>query len=77
MFLQRDSVFFSYRVSMLMLCLGCLSTPFMADNNTYSSALIFGGYHCFVLVLCVVCIDVASSFRVSPARTIGLGFVAL
>ena len=30
-----------------------------------------------VLVLCVVCIDVASSFRVSPARTIGLGFVAL
>lgn len=44
-FLQRDSVFFSYRVSMLMLC--------------------------------VVCIDVASSFRVSPARTIGLGFVAL
>lgn len=76
-FLQRDSVFFSYRVSMLMLCLGCLSTPFMADNNTYSSALIFGGYHCFVLVLCVVCIDVASSFRVSPARTIGLGFVAL
>lgn len=76
-FLQRDSVFFSHRVSMLMLCLGCLSTPFMADNNTYSSALIFGGYHCFVLVLCVVCIDVASSFRVSPARTIGLGFVAL
>ena len=76
-FLQRDSVFFSYRVSMPMLCLGCLSTPFMADNNTYSSALIFGGYHCFVLVLCVVCIDVASSFRVSPARTIGLGFVAL
>ena len=76
-FLQRDSVFFSYRVSMLMLCLGCLSTPFMADNNTYSSALIFGGYHCFVLVLCVVCIDVGSSFRVSPARTIGLGFVAL
>ena len=76
-FLHRDSIFFSYRVSMLMLCLGCLSTPFMSDNNTYSSALIFGGYHCFVLVLCVVCIDVASSFRVSPARTIGLGFVAL
>ena len=30
-----------------------------------------------MLVLCVVCIDVASSFRVSPARTIGLGFAAL
>ncbi|MFR4803284.1 MAG: hypothetical protein ACLT98_08195 [Eggerthellaceae bacterium] len=76
MFLARQRVLLG-RVSMLMLCLGCLSTPFMADNNTYSSALIFGGYHCFVLVLCVVCIDVASSFRVSPARTIGLGFVAL
>ena len=76
-FQQRDSVFFSYRLSMLMLCLGCLSTPFMSDNNTYSSAFIFGGYHCYVLVLCVVCIDVSSSFRVSPARVIGLGFVAL
>ena len=76
-FLHRDSIFYSYRASMLMLCLGCLLTPFMSDNNTYSNAFVFGGYHCFVLVLCVVCIDVASSFRVSPARTIGLGFVAL
>lgn len=76
-FLHRDGIFYSYRVSMLVLCLGCLFTPFMSDANTYSSALIFSGYHCFVLVLCVVCIDVSSSFRVSPARTIGLGFVAL
>lgn len=76
-FLHRDSIFYSYRLSMLMLCLGCLSTPFLADNNTYASALIFGGYHCFVLVLCVVCIDVAASFRVSAVRAIGLGFVAL
>ena len=76
-FLHRDGIFYSYRVSMLVLCLGCLFTPFMSDNNTYSSALIFSGYHCFVLVLCVVCIDVSSSFRVSPARAIGLGFVAL
>ena len=76
-FLHRDSIFFSYRFAMLMLCLGCLSTPFLADNNTYSSALIFGGYHCYVLVLCVVCIDVANSFKVSAARAIGLGFVAL
>lgn len=76
-FLHRDSIFFSYRFAMLMLCLGCLSTPFLADNNTYSSALIFGGYHCYVLVLCVVCIDVANSFKVGAARAIGLGFVAL
>lgn len=76
-FLRRDGVFFAYRFAMLMLCLGCLSTPFMADNNTYSYALIFGGYHCYVLVLCVVCIDVATSFRVGPARAIGLGFFAL
>lgn len=76
-FLQRDGVFYAYRFAMLMLCLGCLSTPFMADNNTYSYALIFGGYHCYVLVLCVVCIDVATSFKVGPARAIGLGFFAL
>ncbi|CAK7024202.1 MAG: hypothetical protein PEGG_00998 [Paraeggerthella hongkongensis] len=76
-FLHRDSIFFSYRLSMLMLCLGCLSTPFLADNNTYSSALIFGGYHCYVMVLCVVCIDVATSFKIGAARAIGLGFVAL
>ena len=76
-FLHRDSIFYSYRFAMLMLCLGCLSAPFLADNNTYSSALIFGGYNCFVLVLCVVCIDVANSFKVGAARAIGLGFVAL
>lgn len=76
-FLHKDSIFFSYRFAMLVLCLGCLLTPFMKDNNTYSSALIFGGYHCYVLVLCVVCIDVATSFRISAATVIGLGFVAL
>ena len=44
-FLHRDGIFYSYRVAMLVLCLGCLFTPFMSDNNTYSSALIFSGYH--------------------------------
>lgn len=76
-FLQRDGVFFSYRLAMLMICLGCLATPFLGDNSTYSSTLIFGGYNGFVMVLCVVCIDVAVSFRVNAVRAVGLGFVAL
>lgn len=76
-FAHRDSVFFSYRLAMLLICLGCLSTPFLGDNTTYLSAFIFAGYHSFVLVLCVICIDVAISFRVSIVRAASLGFVAL
>ncbi|RDB63091.1 helix-turn-helix transcriptional regulator [Eggerthella sinensis] len=76
-FLSRDGVFFAYRFAMLLLCLGCLLTPFMGDNNTYSSAIIFGGYNCFTITLCVVCIDVARSFRIGAVRTIGLGLFAL
>ena len=76
-FLYRDGAFYTYRLAMLLLCLGCLLTPFIGDNNTYASALIFGGYGCFVLALAVVCIDVARSFKLGPARVVGLGFVAL
>lgn len=76
-FLYRDGVFYTYRLAMLLLCLGCLLTPFIGDNNTYASALIFGGYGCFTIALCVVCIDVSRSFGIGPTRTVGLGFVAL
>ncbi len=76
-FTHRDSLFSVYRFAMILFCVGCLLTPFMGDNNTYSSALIFGGYNCFMVALCVVCIDVAASFRVGPTRTIGIAFLAL
>lgn len=76
-FLHRDSISYTYRLAMLLLCGGCLFTPFMGDNNTYSTALIFGGYGCFTVALCVVCINVSRSFKIGPTRAIGLGFVAL
>lgn len=76
-FLFRDSVSYTYRLAMLLLCAGCLFTPFMGDNSTYSTAFIFGGYGCFTAALCVVCINVSRSFNVGPTRAIGLGFVAL
>lgn len=76
-FFHRDGIFHTYRFALLLLCLGCLFTPFMGDNNTYSTALVFAGYNCFVVALAVVCIDVSRSFKVGPARTIGLGFFAL
>lgn len=74
---SRDSVYFSYRVSMLLVCVGCLLTPFLGDNNTYWSAFVFGGYHCYGLVLLAVCVDVSYGFRVSALRAIGLGTVVL
>lgn len=76
-FSKRDSLFSVYRFAMVLFCVGCLLTPFMGDNNTYSSALIFGGYNCFLVALCVVCIDVSASFRVGATRTIGIAFLAL
>lgn len=76
-FHHRDSIFYAYRFAMLLFCLGCLLTPFMTDSNTYSSALIFGGYNCFLVLLCVVCIDVSASFRIGPTRVIGAGVLAL
>jgi DNA-binding CsgD family transcriptional regulator len=76
-FRKHGDVFAIYRFAVLLLCLGCLLAPFMCDNNTYSNAIIFGGYHCFILVLCVVCLNVSSGFRVSPARAAGIGFLAL
>jgi DNA-binding CsgD family transcriptional regulator/MFS family permease len=76
-FRRHGDVFTVYRISVLLLCLGCLLTPFMSDNNTYSNALIFGGYHCFILVLCMACVNVSNSFCISPARAVGIGFLAL
>ncbi len=76
-FLYRDGVSYTYRLAMLLLCAGCLFTPFMSDNNTYATAFIFGGYGSFTVALCVVCINVSRSFGIGPVRAIGLGFVAL
>jgi DNA-binding CsgD family transcriptional regulator len=76
-FRRHGDIFAIYRFAVLLLCLGCLLAPFMSDNNTYSNAVIFGGYHCFILVLCVVCINISNSFRISPARATGVGFLAL
>ena len=76
-FCVRDGVFFAYRFSVLTLCLGCLLTPFLGDNSTYFSTLIFAGYSCYTIILYILCIDVATSFRINVARCLGLGFVAL
>jgi DNA-binding CsgD family transcriptional regulator len=76
-FREHGDIFALYRFVVLLLCLGSLLAPFMSDSNTYSNAVIFGGYQCFVLVLCVVCVNVSKGFRASPARAAGIGFLAL
>ncbi|MDR1082464.1 MAG: LuxR C-terminal-related transcriptional regulator [Coriobacteriales bacterium] len=76
-FRKNGDIFAIYRFSILLLCLGCLLTPFMSDNNTYSNAVIFGGYSCFILVLSVVCVNVSKGFNISPVRVVGIGFFAL
>lgn len=75
-FAARDSVFMSYRFAVLLICLGCLLTPFLGDNATYFSTLVFAGYTCFTIILYVLCIDMSTSFRINVARCLGLGFVA-
>ncbi|MEY8461473.1 helix-turn-helix transcriptional regulator [Eggerthellaceae bacterium 24-137] len=74
---MRDGVFYAYRFSVLVLCLGCLLTPFLGHGTTYFSVLVFAGYTCFTIVLYILCIDFATSFRINVARCLGLGFVAL
>ena len=73
----RDGIFYAYRFSVLVLCLGCLLTPFLGDNATYFSVLVFAGYTCFTIILYVLCIDFSTAFRINVARCLGLGFVAL
>lgn len=76
-FCVRDGIFYAYRFSVLVLCLGCLLTPFLGDNATYFSTLVFAGYTCYTIILYILCIDVATSFRINVSRCLGLGFVAL
>lgn len=76
-FCVRDGIFYAYRFSVLVLCLGCLLTPFLGDNATYFSTLVFAGYTCYTIILYILCIDVSTSFRINVSRCLGLGFVAL
>lgn len=73
----RDGIFYAYRFSVLVLCLGCLLTPFLGDESTYFSTLVFAGYTCFTIILYILCIDVATGFRVNVTYCLGLSFVAL
>ncbi len=74
--LHHDGSFFGYRICMLLICLGCLLTPFLSQSSNVG-ALIFGGYHGYQVVLCSICIGVATSFCVGTVRAIGIAYVAL
>jgi DNA-binding CsgD family transcriptional regulator len=76
-FWRNDGIFHVYRFSLTLLCLGCLLTPFIGDYNTYSNAIIFGGYICFTIALGVVCIKISISFGMGATRCVGIGFFVL
>lgn len=76
-FFSHDSIFYTYRFSILVLCIGCLTTPFLGDNQSYVTVLIFAGYSCFCVVLFAICLDISASFVINPVRSVGLGFIAL
>lgn len=77
-FFPKDGVFNAYRLSMFLLCLGCLLGPFVDDGTTYySGAVIFGGYASFGVALCIVCIEASTSFRMSCARIAGFALASL
>lgn len=73
---HRDGVFISYRICMMLVCLGCLFTPFVSQNVNVG-AFLFGGYHGYAMVLTSICIGVATGFRIGVVRSVGLGFFAL
>ncbi len=75
-FAHHDGVFIGYRLCMLMVCLGCLLTPFVSQNVNVG-AFLFGGYHGYAMVLTSICIGVATGFRIGVVRSVGLGFFAL
>lgn len=72
----RDSIFYAYRITLLLLCLGFLTVPFLGDTLAMSS-IIFAGYTCFNVVLLAVCADVARSFRINRSRAAALSFALL
>lgn len=75
---SRQCVFGVYRVSMFLICLGCLLMPFIGDGTTYySGAIVFAGYVSFGVVLCVLCVEAASSFLLSCASTAAIVLSAL
>ena len=51
LFCVRDGIFYAYLFSVLVLCLGCLLAPFLGDNATYFSTLVFAGYTCYTIIL--------------------------
>ena len=74
---RHEFVTYAYRFVMLLLIVGSLLMPFMAQTNTLSYAVMFGAYSSFTILLCVVSIDVSNYFDQPATRVFGLAFFAL
>ncbi len=68
----HDFVCLSYRVVAMVLVLGSLLISNPDFPGTFSSAIIFGAYQGFFVLICVVCIDVSNYFDVRATRASGL-----
>ena len=76
-FSTRDFVCLAYRVVAMVLVLGCLLMSADAVPHTLGSAIIFGAYQGFFILLCAVCIDISNYFDVRATRAFGMAVAAL
>lgn len=76
-FSKHDFVCIAYRVVAMVLVLGCLLMSAAAFPHTVGSAVIFGAYQGFFILLCAVCIDISNYFDVRATRAFGMAIGGL
>ena len=76
-FSRHDFVCIAYRVVAMVIVLGCLLMSSPAFPHTVGSAVIFGAYQGFFILLCTVCIDISNYFDVRATRAFGMAIGVL
>ncbi len=73
----HNAIIYTYRLTFMLVALGCMSTPFMQQTGNLSNIIIFGGYVCFSIVLMSICIDISNYFDVPATKAFGYAFCAM
>lgn len=76
-FKREDAMSLIYRISILVLIVGCVGILQVRDFSTASGALVFAGYQVMAIALAVVCAVISQSFRIGLVRTIAAAYACL
>ncbi len=74
---HHDFVCYAYRLVAMVLVLGCLLMSAEQFPHTVGSAIIFGAYQGFFILLFAVCIDISNYFDVRATRAFGMAVASL